>query len=82
MRARRFRSLSVVFPGEQIPSRLSRIPAILGGQRPAGTLQRAGLITHTRGDVKIIDRKKLEKAACECYGIMHERITQWQADSQ
>jgi hypothetical protein len=45
-------------------------------------LQRAGLIAHTRGDVEIIDRKKLEEVACECYGIMQTRITDWQADSQ
>ena len=37
----------------------------------AGMLQKAGLITHSRGDVKIIERRKLEDAACECYGMMH-----------
>jgi len=47
----------------------------------AGILQRAGLITHARGEVKIIDRKKLEKAACECYGIMQHQISEWKADS-
>ena len=47
----------------------------------AGILQRAGLIAHTRGDVKIIDRKKLEDVACECYGMMQRRIREWQADS-
>jgi CRP-like cAMP-binding protein len=31
----------------------------------AGTLQKAGLITHSRGDVKIIDRRKLEEATCD-----------------
>jgi CRP-like cAMP-binding protein len=48
----------------------------------AGILQRAGLIAYTRGDVEIINRKKLEGVACECYGIMQKRITDWQADSQ
>lgn len=48
----------------------------------AGILQRAGLIAHTRGDVEIIDREKLEEAACECYGIMQTRIREWQADLQ
>ena len=48
----------------------------------AGILQRAGLIAHTRGDVEIIDRKKLEEAACECYGIMQRRTREWQADSR
>ena len=40
----------------------------------AGMLGKAGLITHSRGDVKIIDRRKLEEAACECYGIMQRRL--------
>jgi len=30
----------------------------------AGMLEKAGLITHRRGDVQIIDRPKLEEAAC------------------
>jgi CRP-like cAMP-binding protein len=44
----------------------------------AGMLQTAGLINHTRGDVEIIDRPKLEEAACECYGIMQRQIEEWQ----
>lgn len=45
---------------------------MLGAARPtvtivAGTLQRAGLITYTRGTVTIVDRKGLERASCECY---------------
>lgn len=48
----------------------------------AGILQRAGLITHTRGDVEIIDRRGLEEASCECYGIMQHQIKEWQGDSE
>jgi CRP-like cAMP-binding protein len=33
----------------------------------AGVLQRAGLITYRRGEVKVIDRAGLEAAACSCY---------------
>ena len=47
----------------------------------AGILQKAGLIAQTRGDVEIIDRKKLEEAACECYGIMQRQARDWQRDS-
>jgi CRP-like cAMP-binding protein len=43
----------------------------------AGMLQKAGLITHSRGDVEIIDRPRLEDAACECYAIMQERVREW-----
>jgi CRP-like cAMP-binding protein len=46
---------------------------MLGATRPtvsivAATLQRAGLITYHRGRVKVLDRRKLEAASCECYG--------------
>jgi CRP-like cAMP-binding protein len=44
----------------------------------AGTLQDAGLIRYRRGDVKVLNRKKLEDAACECYGT----IKQFEADSE
>ena len=33
----------------------------------AGALQRAGLITYRRGEVKVLDRAGLEAAACSCY---------------
>ena len=45
---------------------------MLGAPRPtvtlaAGILQRRGLIEYRRGRVKILNRKKLEQASCECY---------------
>lgn len=33
----------------------------------AGSLQRAGLIKYSRGDITILDRERLEGCACECY---------------
>jgi len=36
----------------------------------AGALQKAGLIEYTRGRITIVDRDGLEKASCECYGIV------------
>lgn len=47
---------------------------MLGVQRPgvsiaAGGLQRAGLITYTRGNVSILDGAGLKKRSCECYGV-------------
>jgi CRP-like cAMP-binding protein len=38
----------------------------------AGTLQRSGLIEYSRGHVKILDRDRLESAACECYRITQD----------
>jgi CRP-like cAMP-binding protein len=34
----------------------------------AGALQKAGLIEYHRGQVTVVDRKGLERAACSCYG--------------
>jgi CRP-like cAMP-binding protein len=48
----------------------------------AGLLQKAGMITYSRGDVKIVDRQKLEEAACECYGIMRRRVKEWRGVSR
>ena len=51
------------------------LATMLGTDRPsvslaAGALQKRKLIEYTRGAVKIVNRKKLEAAACECYGII------------
>jgi CRP-like cAMP-binding protein len=48
---------------------------MLGTGRPsvslaAGALENAGLIENLRGTVKILNRKSLEGAACECYGVV------------
>lgn len=46
----------------------------------AGTLQKAGLISYTRGSVKVLDRQKLEGAACACYGIVQRQLKDWEAE--
>jgi CRP-like cAMP-binding protein len=51
------------------------LATMLGTDRPtvslaAGVLQRKNLIEYTRGAVKIVNRKKLEDSACECYGVI------------
>jgi CRP-like cAMP-binding protein len=38
----------------------------------AGALQKQKLIEYTRGAVKIVNRKKLEDSACECYGVIRQ----------
>ncbi len=51
------------------------LATMLGTDRPsvseaAGVLQKKNLIEYTRGAVKIVNRKKLENSACECYGVI------------
>ena len=69
-----------------VPLTQELIAQMLGTRRSsvtvaAGTLQKAGLISHTRGDVQIADRQKLEEAACECYGIMQRQIQEWRTEA-
>ena len=57
---------------------------ILGTERVtiaavAGELQRKGLIEYRRGHIHILDRRCLEKVACDCYSTMktiHEGLYQ------
>jgi CRP-like cAMP-binding protein len=51
------------------------LAAMLGTARPsvtlaAGILQREGAISYERGVVTIVDRPRLERAACECYSVI------------
>jgi CRP-like cAMP-binding protein len=60
----------------------SLISQILGAPRTgvtvaAGNLQDAGLIRYRRGNIKIIDRQRLEAAACACYRIGSETKTNY-----
>lgn len=50
---------------------------MLGTGRPsvslaAGSMQKAGFIENLRGTLKIVNRKQLESAACECYKIIQQ----------
>jgi CRP-like cAMP-binding protein len=47
----------------------------------AGILQKAGLITYTRGAVKIKNRRSLKDATCECYGLLTRQVDIWQNES-
>ena len=53
------------FLGMMLGSRRTTVTLI------AGALQRAELIEYSRGHVTILNREKLESAACDCYAITH-----------
>jgi hypothetical protein len=51
---------------------------MLGVRRPGvtvamGILEKAGLIAHGRGNITVVDRAGLERAACECYQTLCDR---------
>ena len=35
-------------------------------------LQKKGIIEYMRGAVRIVNRRKLEKSACECYDVIQQ----------
>jgi CRP-like cAMP-binding protein len=60
---------------ETLPLTHEFLAQMIGSGRPsvtlaAGILERAGLIENTRGTVRILNRKSLEQAACECYAVI------------
>jgi CRP-like cAMP-binding protein len=53
------------------------LATMLGTDRPtvslaAGVLQKKEVIEYTRGAVRIVNRRKLEEAACECYSVIQQ----------
>ena len=57
---------------DEFPLTHEFLAIMLGVRRPTVTLvmaelTRAGIISHVRGHVRIVDRKGLEEASCECY---------------
>jgi CRP-like cAMP-binding protein len=48
----------------------------------AGILQKAYLISYTRGSVVILNRQRLEEAACDCYGIVQQQLKDWDAETK
>ena len=50
---------------------------MLGTDRPsvslaAGALRKKKIIEYTHGSVKVLNRKRLESSACECYGLIQQ----------
>ena len=65
--------------GEALPYTHEFLSHMMGANRKSVTLaaqsmQKAGLISYTRGQIQVLDRPGLEKAACECYAIVKARF--------
>jgi CRP-like cAMP-binding protein len=72
--------------GELVPLTQEFLSHMLGTRRAsvtvaAGVLQKAGLIKYSRGMVTIVDRGKLENAACECYDIITRQAQNWRNEA-
>ncbi|HEX4786148.1 MAG TPA: Crp/Fnr family transcriptional regulator [Candidatus Sulfotelmatobacter sp.] len=73
--------------GDIMPLTQEFLSHMLGTRRAsvtvaAGILQRAGLIKYSRGAVTIMNRAKLEDAACECYAIISRQSQNWLVEGQ
>jgi CRP-like cAMP-binding protein len=66
---------------DTLPITQDILSAMLGVQRPSvtiaeGELERAGLITRGRGQITIVNRRRLIDASCECYQLVRERVNE------
>jgi len=73
--------------GQLVPLTQEFLAHMLGTRRAsvtvaAGILQKAGLITYTRGSVRIENRKALEDASCECYRTLTQQARHWQKEAK
>jgi CRP-like cAMP-binding protein len=60
---------------DHLPLTQEFVAQMLGTRRPsvtvaAGMLQKAGMITYRRGDIRMVDRASMEKGACECHDVV------------
>jgi CRP-like cAMP-binding protein len=70
--------------GDQFKMSQEFLSHMLGSTRPtvtlaAGRLKKEKLITYERAEITIVDRKGLEKRACECYGIIKQHLDDFSA---
>ena len=75
---------------DRIPSRelvmtQELVASMLGVRREgitqaAGKLQAAGVISHRRGHIAVLERSGLEARACECYGVVKTELSRLLSD--
>jgi hypothetical protein len=47
----------------------------------AGILQKGGSIAYSRGSITILNKAKLEHAACDCYESIQRQLKSWRDES-
>jgi CRP-like cAMP-binding protein len=73
--------------GTVLPLTQEFLSQMLGTRRAsvsvaASVLQKAGMIAYTRGSVTILNRRKIEEAACDCYAIILQQKSRWQEETE
>ena len=66
-------------PSNELTMTQELIANMLGVRREgvteaAGKLQRAGVISYSRGRIRVLDRPRLEQLACECYDVVKKEF--------
>ena len=74
-------------PSNELIMTQELVASMLGVRREgiteaAGNLQRAGLISYRRGHIAVLDRRGLEKHACECYAVVKKELDRLLSDVQ
>ncbi|MGB8989713.1 MAG: Crp/Fnr family transcriptional regulator [Candidatus Sulfotelmatobacter sp.] len=72
--------------GKTLPLTQEFLSQMLGTRRStvsvaASLLQKAGMIAYTRGNVTILNKVKLEAAACDCYEMIRQQRNRWQSEN-
>jgi CRP-like cAMP-binding protein len=72
---------------DSLPLTQEFLAQMLGSDRSTVTesatrLQKKGLISYRRGRITILNRPRLERDACDCYGIMRQQTKQWQGQEE
>jgi len=72
-------------PSNELVMTQDLVASMLGVRREgvteaAGNLQRAGLIRYRRGHISVLERSGLERAACECYGVVKKEMIRLLSD--
>ena len=52
-----------------------------GVTEAAGKLQRAGMISYSRGHITVLDRGRLERESCECYAVVKKEFDRLLSDT-